>query len=124
MLCSRHGEPAWDTVSSSTQAPGWAKKVQWEKADILDPNTYTPYLKDTSAIVHSMGILLEADYKHLLQGRVSLATGLWKLFGCEKQASQPPSTTGEGGRINAGGKMTYGVMNRDSGGFFIAASFE
>ncbi|KAL1954965.1 hypothetical protein VTO42DRAFT_423 [Malbranchea cinnamomea] len=112
---SRHGEPAWDTVSSSAQAPGWASRVKWEKADILNPSSYAAYLKGASAVVHSMGILLEADYKHLLQGRGSLATGLQRLFGCgTPAANQPSSTLGEGGRIDTRGRLTYGVMNRDS----------
>ncbi|PGH21623.1 hypothetical protein AJ80_03056 [Polytolypa hystricis UAMH7299] len=114
---SRHGEPSWETVSSSPQRPRWAQSVEWAKADILKPNTYKPLLKGASAVVHSMGVLLEADYKGVLQGRESILTGLQKAFASSKLGSQNPLERREGEELRpreAGGQITYELMNRDS----------
>lgn len=116
---SRHGEPAWGTVTLSSHAPRWAKSVEWAKADILKPATYKPFLKDASAVVHSMGILLEADYKGIVQGRESVISGLQKLFATSRPGSQNPLQRQEGEELTAfsGGQLTYELMNRDSGWF-------
>lgn len=53
-----------------------------------------------------MGILLEMDYKNLLQGQGSLVTGLRKAFRCPSQ--------GDGATKN---QLTYKTMNTDSGRF-------
>ncbi|EGD96474.1 hypothetical protein TESG_03916 [Trichophyton tonsurans CBS 112818] len=101
---SRHGEPKWDTVSPSGQAPRWAQKVEWAKADLLDPSSYREHLKNASAVVHSMGIILEADYKGILQGKESPITGIQKMVG-----SFAGVTTGPGKS-----QMTYRTMNTES----------
>ncbi|EDN03483.1 mitochondrion protein [Histoplasma capsulatum] len=112
---SRHGEPAWGTVTLSSHAPRWAKSVEWAKADILKPATYKPFLKDASAVVHSMGILLEADYKGIVQGRESVISGLQKLFATSRPGSQNPLQRQEGEELTfSGGQLTYELMNRDS----------
>ncbi|KAK2813330.1 hypothetical protein FQN50_000645 [Emmonsiellopsis sp. PD_5] len=114
---SRHGEPAWETITSSAQPPRWAKSVEWAKADILKPASYKPFLKDASAVVHSMGILLEADYKGVVQGRESIISGLQKAFASSKLGSQDPLHRHEGEELVAreeGGQITYELMNRDS----------
>ncbi|EFE39888.1 hypothetical protein TRV_05400 [Trichophyton verrucosum HKI 0517] len=100
----RHGEPKWDTVSPSGQAPRWAQKVEWAKADLLDPSSYNEHLKNASAVVHSMGIILEADYKGILQGKESPITGIQKMVG-----SFAGVTTGPGKS-----QMTYRTMNTES----------
>ncbi|KAK2877778.1 hypothetical protein FQN49_001205 [Arthroderma sp. PD_2] len=101
---SRHGEPAWDTVSPSGQAPRWAQKVEWAKADLLDPSSYGQHLKNASAVVHSMGIILEADYKGILQGKESPITGLQKVVG--SFAGMPTGANKS--------QMTYRTMNTES----------
>ncbi|OJD28066.1 hypothetical protein ACJ73_00522 [Blastomyces percursus] len=114
---SRHGEPAWETITSSSHAPRWAKSVEWAKADILKPATYKPFLKEASAVVHSMGILLEADYKGIVQGKESVISGLQKLFASSRPGSQNPLQRQEGEELiakEAGGQLTYELMNRDS----------
>jgi hypothetical protein len=65
--------------------------------------------------VHSMGILLEADYKGVLQGKESPISGLRKAFG-PSERSQNPLQRKEGESIEkgAGGELSYEVMNRDS----------
>ena len=125
---SRSGAPKWDAVTSSASPPSWAHKVTWERADILRPATYAPLLKGANYVVHTMGILLEADYKGVLQGRESPISGLQKAFSAARpQASSNPleraTTTGSGGGdrnedIRPPGEskeqLTYETMNRDS----------
>ncbi|KAL2870424.1 ubiquinone biosynthesis protein COQ11 [Aspergillus lucknowensis] len=114
---SRSGEPRWDVVTSSSQRPGWAKSVEWARADILKPETYKPFLKDATAVVHSMGILLEADYKGVVQGRQSIVSGLQRAFSSSKLGSQDLLQRKEGEELKAqekDGQFTYELMNRDS----------
>lgn len=118
---SRSGEPQWDTVTASKERPGWASSVDWEKADILKPSTYKPFLKDATAVIHTMGIFLEADYKRVVQGRESLVSGLQRAFSSSKLGTQNPLKRGaeEDLRPQEGdGQLTYEVMNRDTGMFF------
>ena len=115
---SRSGEPQWSTVTSSSEPPQWAKSVEWHKGDILKPLTYKPVLEGADAVVHSMGILLEADYKGLLQGREPIMGGLKKVFSSARSGSQNPLEQKEGEELKpqeSGGKLTYELMNRDSG---------
>ena len=58
---SRSGEPNWPSVSAHQTAPAWSKSVTWRAANILHPETYKKDLEGADAVVHSMGILLEAD---------------------------------------------------------------
>lgn len=98
---SRSGEPKWSAVTSSSNPPSWAHQVAWERADIFQPQTYAPLLTNADYIVHSMGILLEADYKGVLQGQENPISGLRKAF-----ARNSPSHSAE--------QLTYERMNRDS----------
>lgn len=115
---SRSGEPTWSTVTPSSSPPPWAHRVTWERADILRPVTYASLLKGADYVVHSMGILLEADYKGVLQGRESPIAGLKKAFSGTVRPGNPlernakddedirPQETKE--------QLTYENMNRDS----------
>ncbi|KAJ5518513.1 hypothetical protein N7453_000935 [Penicillium expansum] len=99
---SRSGEPRWETVTDSRERPSWAGSVEWAKADILKPESYKPHLHGASAVVHSMGILLEADYKGVVQGREPILSGLQRAF-----------RRGFGAK-GEDGQLTYELMNRDS----------
>lgn len=116
---SRSGEPSWSTVTSSPDAPPWSKSVQWQKADVLTPETYQPALDGADAVVHSMGILLEADYKGVITGKVSPWSGLARAFSASKGGSgQNPLERKEGEALEPqerDGQLTYELMNRDSG---------
>ncbi|CAK7197625.1 hypothetical protein SEUCBS139899_000273 [Sporothrix eucalyptigena] len=105
---SRSGEPRWEAVTETRTAPAWARRVSWERADIFAPETYAPLLRGANYAVHSMGILLEADYKGVLSGKESPLTGLRKVFG----AGPPPGSGTPGASKNS--KLTYEAMNRDS----------
>ncbi|KAL8839274.1 MAG: hypothetical protein Q9170_001791 [Blastenia crenularia] len=114
---SRSGEPTWSSVTSSPAAPPWSTLVSWQKADILKPATYKALLKDADAVVHSMGILLEADYKGVLTGKESIWGGLSRAFSASKAGSQNPLEREEGEELRPqekDGQLTYELMNRDS----------
>jgi len=92
--------------------------VSWERADIFKPAAYAPLLKGTDYVVHSMGILLEADYKGVISGRESPIAGLQKAFSPakgkgspnpleRKEGEEPPAPQSEN-------QLTYELMNRDS----------
>lgn len=115
---SRSGEPAWSAITSSPHAPPWSTSVRWQKADILKPDTYKPMLDGADAVVHSMGILLEADYKGVLTGRESVWKGLSRAFSATKAGSRNPLERKEGEALEPqerDGQLTYELMNRDSG---------
>lgn len=122
-LNSRSGEPSWSSVTSSPQPPNWSKEVQWVKADILKPSTYSKHLQDTYAVVHTMGILLEADYKGVVSGKESPIAGLRRAFSSTKEGSKRnPLEKGEDNNAQdegigigeSDGQITYELMNRDS----------
>lgn len=117
---SRSGEPRWETVTSSRERPDWSRSVEWAKADMLNPQTYKPFLNGATVVVHSMGILLEADYKGVVQGREPLLSGLQKVFSSSRLGSQNPLQRREGEALQAqdkNGQLTYELMNRDSGSY-------
>ncbi|PMD63930.1 NAD(P)-binding protein [Hyaloscypha bicolor E] len=114
---SRSGEPAWQSVTASSTPPAWAHKVTWERADILKPSTYSPLLKNADFVVHSMGILLEADYKGVISGRESPIAGLQRAFSPTKGGSQNPLTRKANEDLRSqekDGQLTYELINRDS----------
>ncbi|KZT26534.1 NAD-P-binding protein [Neolentinus lepideus HHB14362 ss-1] len=41
--------------------PAWASKVEWQKGDALKPETYVHILPGVSAVVHTLGTLLEDE---------------------------------------------------------------
>lgn len=104
-------------MSSSASPPSWSHKVSWERADILRPGTYAPLLQGADFVVHSMGILLEADYKGVISGRESPVAGLQKAFATTKDRGIDPLKAASGEDIkpsNPDDQFSYEVMNRDS----------
>lgn len=118
MSLSRSGEPQWRAVTKSPERPSWASSVEWAKADMLKPDSYKPFLGGATAVVHSMGILLEADYKGVVQGKAPIVGGLQRAFTTSKLGSQDPLSRKEGEALRPqekDGQLTYELMNRDSG---------
>jgi uncharacterized protein YbjT (DUF2867 family) len=114
---SRSGKPQWDAVTSSPSPPAWSHQVSWERADLLSPSTYASLLKGADYVVHSMGILLEADYKGVLSGKESVLRGLEKAFAGSKDRGINPLEKKIGESIkptNPKDQFSYEVMNRDS----------
>lgn len=84
---------------------------------MLRPSTYSPVLRGADYVVHSMGILMEADYKGLVSGRESPFTGLQKVFAATRDRGVNPLERKHDEDIkpdNAGDQFSYEVMNRDS----------
>ncbi|KAL1924798.1 uncharacterized protein VTP21DRAFT_4452 [Calcarisporiella thermophila] len=130
---SRSGEPS---IHRRNSRPMWAEKVQWEKADALDPPSYRSFLQECSGIVHTVGILLEADYKGIVRSTnmEELAEGVRSLFdgGASANPMKKRRTVEKASASNEvnheqhrsaeqGGKYqakahdyTYETMNRDS----------
>ena len=78
-------------------------------------------LNGVDAVVHSMGILLEADYKGVITGKESIWGGLSRAFSATKGGSQNPLERKEGEALRPqekDGQLTYELMNRDSGETF------
>lgn len=92
--------------------------MTWERADILRPATYTSLLKGADYVVHSMGILLEADYKGVLQGRESPLAGLQKAFSGARRPGNPLERAVDSDAdirpAETRDQLTYENMNRDS----------
>jgi len=116
---SRSGEPTWSSITSSPIAPEWSKEVTWQKSNILHPTEYQDALKGANTVVHSMGILLEADYKGIVQGKEPIMAGLQKLYSSTRGgASANPLDESPGKDAKPAesgtGQLTYELMNRDS----------
>lgn len=119
-------------MTSSPSPPSWAHKVSWERADIFQPTTYAPLLNNADYVVHSMGILLEADYKGVVSGQESPIAGLRKAFSPEKSRITPNplerggSASGEGEykKPESEAQLTYEAMNRDSALLLARAAAE
>ncbi|KAF2183528.1 NAD(P)-binding protein [Zopfia rhizophila CBS 207.26] len=114
---SRSGNPNWASITSSPSPPSWSRSVSWQKGDILNPSTYISHLENADAVIHSMGILLEADYKGVVSGKESPWSGLQRAFSAAKAGTQNPLDRKEGETLKPqekDGQLTYEVMNRDS----------
>ncbi|KAK4239783.1 isoflavone reductase IRL [Achaetomium macrosporum] len=118
---SRSGTPHWSSITSSPSPPAWSHKVSWERGDILQPAQWTSLLRNTDYVVHSLGILLEADYKGVISGRESPIPGLAKAFRASSSSSPNPLERVREGAKEPGvepptspAQLTYEMMNRDS----------
>ena len=74
----------------------------------MNPDTYQDALKGVDAVVHSMGILLEADYKGVLSGKEPIFGGLKKAFDSSRHTGDNTVRTGHP-------ELSYETMNRDTG---------
>lgn len=116
-------------MTSSASPPPWSHKVAWERGDIFRPAQWVSLLKGADYVVHSLGILLEADYKGAISGRESPLSALARAFDPAKGARSPnplernreegedpdwapigPPTPSSSGSP----PPTYEMMNRDS----------
>ncbi|KAG9004260.1 hypothetical protein FRB94_002480 [Tulasnella sp. JGI-2019a] len=103
MLNSSSGRP-FTTPKGHT--PAWVGKVKWHAASAFDPPSYAPLLENKTAVVHTLGILLEGGkYKSAVRSGDIL--GLFSSF-CGASGSSNPLERG------ANGEGEYEKMNRDS----------
>lgn len=67
---------------------GWISKVNWAQADLFDPASYKNYLKDQTAVVHSVGILFENQgYKQTVNSNFNFLNDIQKLGNMLKGAN-------------------------------------
>ncbi|KAF9544520.1 hypothetical protein EC957_011916 [Mortierella hygrophila] len=68
---SRRGKPTLtETNQKDFVAPqGWTHKVNWAQGDSLNPSTYKEVIAGTDSVVHTVGLLLEDDYKEVLHSQ-------------------------------------------------------
>ncbi|KAI5286360.1 hypothetical protein KEM52_002029 [Ascosphaera acerosa] len=100
---SRTGEPDWRTQFHEREKPRWAKHVEWAKADLLQPGSYKGLLDGRDAVVHSMGILLEANYKGFVSGKEG-------AFGVVRRLLKKQAEVG----ANEKPGVTYNEINKGS----------
>ncbi|KAJ2493466.1 hypothetical protein IWW37_000555 [Coemansia sp. RSA 2050] len=62
---SRHGSPKKVLVRDAQSNPS-ADRVQWIRGDALEPESFQEHLAGCTAVVHTVGVLLESDYKHMV----------------------------------------------------------
>lgn len=102
---SRHGHPA------SLQSQPWSHKVNWITGDVNDPSKYMEELRNSDAVVHSVGMLLEnPNYQEMALRPVSFLTK------CLQSYSRSPAASNEEPR------RTYEQVNRDTALVLAAAA--
>ncbi|KAL1839087.1 hypothetical protein VTJ49DRAFT_1888 [Mycothermus thermophilus] len=120
---SRSGQPHWESITSSPSPPPWSTRVAWERGDIFRPEQWTSLLPGASYVVHSLGILLEADYKGAISGRENPLSALARTFGGNRipRPRNPLERVRQEGVPEPGleaptspQQLTYELMNRDS----------
>ncbi|KAG1903531.1 uncharacterized protein F5891DRAFT_946998, partial [Suillus fuscotomentosus] len=47
------------TPKGHSHTPGWVERVEWRKADTMNPDTYGNILPGVNAMVHTIGTLLD-----------------------------------------------------------------
>ncbi|KAI9288236.1 hypothetical protein BC943DRAFT_318045 [Umbelopsis sp. AD052] len=107
---SRRGLPTGTTSNSQGE---WKSEVQWVAGDSTEPDSYKEILEGVTDVVHTVGILMENDYKQIVQAKsvTDAIDGVGSVFGQllgMKDNGNPfkqDSTTP---------KVTYEMMNRDT----------
>lgn len=92
-------------------------QVQWASGNSLEPESYTEVLSGVTDVVHSVGILLENDYKGIAQAK-SLCEVAGKLPGLLLNDKGNPLDP----KLEHKVRPTYEMMNRDTGNSSIQYS--
>jgi len=86
-------------------SPAWTSNVDWQKGDALDPGSYAHHLSDATAVVHTLGTLIEgAEYKEALKEG--------NLLGLISSLANPLASSNPLGTADT--KKSYVALNRDS----------
>lgn len=96
-------------TSPAGHTPKWASAVTWHRGSAFDPSTYSDLVGSSSAVVHTLGILLEdAGYKDAIRRN--------DLLGIAK-ALTSSIMGGNGNPLKSAAEKqkSYEGMNRDSG---------
>ncbi|KAJ1886901.1 hypothetical protein LPJ66_009396 [Kickxella alabastrina] len=91
---SRHGAPTRSTSPSSVSTANTG--IQWIKGDALKPETFQEHLVGCTAVVHSVGVLMENSYK--------------KFINMGGSSSNPPTAHQQEQQQT----ITYEMANRDT----------
>ncbi|KAK9704358.1 hypothetical protein K7432_010242 [Basidiobolus ranarum] len=124
-ICRSAALRGWNVISLSRNGkfkqeeegslPEWVHKVNWAQGDSLQPDTYRELLKECTSVVHTVGILMENNYKEVVNSSNPVSSLMKNLLPCSKQDSNPfkrsniSNTTPEKITTN-----TYERMNRDT----------
>lgn len=95
-------------TSPAGHTPPWVHRVTWHRASAFEPDQYRDLLSDRTAVVHSLGILLEdAGYKQAVRDG--------NIFGVARAVGS--SLFGGAGPLRGKEAVRRGYegMNRDSG---------
>jgi uncharacterized protein YbjT (DUF2867 family) len=84
-------------------------KVKWVQGDANSPETYREDIRDADLVVHSVGILLEADYKPVVHSK-NATEALSELSKKVSTAGHPQNPFDDKPR-----RITYDEVNRQSG---------
>ncbi|GAA5911092.1 ubiquinone biosynthesis protein COQ11 [Sporobolomyces salmoneus] len=98
---SRSGKPFQTPAGHS---PAWVDQVEWTKGTPFDPTSYAQVLPSCDALVSTLGILLEDDYKQ--SGQAQPLSVLRSVVGNLLGETRNP--------LKQRGDRTYERMNRDS----------
>ncbi|RKP37944.1 hypothetical protein BJ085DRAFT_16734 [Dimargaris cristalligena] len=98
---SNHPHPGSPTgpVTAAPLDKNWTQAVEWIQGDALHPETYASALRDCDAVVHTVGTLLEADYKTLVK-----ANSICQLITKSTTPTKPGPSPG----------ISYETINRDT----------
>ncbi|ORX88693.1 putative oxidoreductase [Basidiobolus meristosporus CBS 931.73] len=95
--------------------PEWVSKVDWAQGDSLQPESYRDLLKDCTSVVHTVGILMENNYKNIVRSNNPLAALMNNLVDCNKQEANPFKRSSTPTRQSTSPDTnTYERMNRDT----------
>ncbi|KAI8062822.1 uncharacterized protein B0P05DRAFT_556247 [Gilbertella persicaria] len=120
-ICRLAANKGWETVSLSRRGepelfqqygkPDWAQQVQWASGNSLQPETYKDALEGVTDVVHTVGILMENDYKSVAQAQslCEVASGIPKLVLGMKDYGNPLDPN-----LKDNPRPTYETMNRDT----------
>lgn len=98
-------------TSPAGHTPKWVEKVAWHRASAFEPDTYAGLVGASSAVVTTLGILLEdAGYKGSV--RDGNVLGLAKAMAAGVTGSGPASNPL---KTQEERRRSYEAMNRDSG---------
>ena len=101
-------------------------QVTYHTGSALDPSTFSHLLPESTAVVHTLGILLEGDYKGAVRGEAgsSLLGTAARMVGVPGMGANPLEKRAGGGAGGRGGegKGGYERVNRDSGQSLLISS--
>ncbi|CAD6565326.1 MAG: hypothetical protein CYPHOPRED_005370 [Cyphobasidiales sp. Tagirdzhanova-0007] len=106
---SRNGEPSYP----SRTKPAWAEKVEWIRGSAFDDAALRSLMPSVTAVVHTLGILLETDYKSggLSSLALGVAKGLQENYQSYRRHANPLAVQTDSPARTEG---AYEKINRDS----------